>query len=126
MTAVVEPAKRKRILRLLSLACVGAGCLTYIQNEIPLKDFLWDFAWLLYLGLVEWIGEPLWKQIKFWKRLLWGLSVAAVVIAATLGLLRLARQNGVNESYLAFLPWFLCGSGLLVWSLLIRDERLPD
>jgi hypothetical protein len=122
----IAPGKKKHILRLLALVAIGAGFLNYIQLSVPLKDFIWDIVWLILIGAAEWVADPLLGKLKFWKRLLLGLGAVAVILPLTFWLIHLAKQYGINQFYIAPFPWFLMGFGLLVWSLLISTDTLPD
>jgi hypothetical protein len=126
MQKEIDPKRKAHLMRFLALASFGAGFLTYLQLMFPLKGLIWEFIWLLFLGGVEWIAEPLWENIKMWKRILVGVGAIAVVLAFTAGLLRVTRQFGVNQFYVAPTPWFLTGFIFLVWSLLIHTNALPD
>jgi hypothetical protein len=126
MQKELDPKRKPHLLRLLALASFGAGFLTYLQLMFPLKGLAWDFIWLVLITTVEWIADPLWKNVKMWKRVLVAVGALAVVLAFTAGLLRVTRQFGVNQFYVAPTPWFLTGFIFLIWSLLIHADTLPD
>ncbi len=121
----IAPGRKRHILRLIALACFAAGFLYYLQLAFPMKEFIWDVIWLVYIGAIEWIADPLWKKVKFWKRLLLALGAAAALLALVLWLAGATKQYGIDPSYAVLVPWFVLGFSFLAWSLLIRTEASP-
>ncbi len=125
MDAEISPGRKQHILRLIALACFAAGFLYYLQLVFSLKEFVWDVIWLVYFGAIEWIVDPLWKKVKFWKRLLLALGALAVLLALILWLVQAAKQFGIDQAYAVLIPWFVMGAGFLAWSLLLRAGTEP-